>query len=218
MEGNAKGVDEGLRSLRFDHREIFDIVENGSSVLDLGCGSGELLAALIRYKNVRGSGVEILEENVLRCIEKGLSVFQGDIDEGLKDYEDGSFDYVVLNQTLQVVHKPIFVLHEMLRVGRRGIVGFPNFGYWQIRAKLLLTGRMPKTEFLPYEWYDTPNIHLFTIKDFRALCWENGFRILREIAIHSLMEERERRRHLLANLLAQYGLFEIEGRSSGARR
>ena len=159
------------RSLpRIDLELVSDLVPVGARVLDLGCGDGTLLKMLIDRKGVVGRGVEISDAGVRQCIMKGLSVHHGDIDEGLLDYPDNSFDCVILSQTLQTVHKPLLVLEEMLRVGRVGIVSFPNFGYWQIRWRLLSTGKMPKSNHLPYDWYDTPNIHLLTVADFHELC------------------------------------------------
>lgn len=162
---------------RIDHSIILDLIPAGTKVLDLGCGDGSLLEKLVRRKGVVGRGIEISEEGVRSCIAKGLTVLQGDIDQGLRDYPDDSFDYVVLNQTLQAAKKPDVVLSEMLRVGKKGIVGFPNFAFWKMRLYLLTLGRMPKTRFLPYEWYDTPNIHFCSIRDFTKYCAENGVRI-----------------------------------------
>jgi methionine biosynthesis protein MetW len=162
---------------RIDHSVILDFIPAGTKVLDLGCGDGSLLVKLVRQKGVTGRGIEISEEGVRACIAKGLTVMQGDIDKGLRDYPDNSFDYVVLNQTLQAVKKPDVVLSEILRVGKKGIVGFPNFAYWKMRFYLFTYGRMPKTEFLPYEWDDTPNIHFCSILDFREYCAKNGVTI-----------------------------------------
>lgn len=155
---------------RIDHSVILELIPRGARVLDLGCGDGSLLLKLVRQKGVVGRGIEISEAGVRECIAKGLTVLQGDVDQGLRDYPDASFDYVVLNQTLQAVKKPDVVLSEILRVGRKGVVGFPNFAYWKMRLYLLLRGRMPKTDFLPYEWYDTPNIHFCSILDFIDYC------------------------------------------------
>jgi len=166
---------------RIDHDIILDIVPRGAKVLDLGCGDGSLLEKLIRIKEVRGSGIEISDDGVRACIAKGLPVLQGDIDMGLLDYPDRSFDYIILNQTLQAVKKPDVVLGEMLRVGEKAVVGFPNFAYWKMRMFLLLQGRMPKTEFLPYEWFDTPNIHFCSIEDFDGYCERHGLAVERRI-------------------------------------
>jgi len=170
-----------VNQIRVDHKIIAELIDNGSRVLDLGCGDGSLLKFLVTEKSVIGRGVEITEEGMEMCVSKGLSVLHGDIDEGIRDYRDGFFDYVVLSQTLQVVHRPKFVIREMLRAGKKAIVSFPNFGNWLVRLDLLFSGRMPKSDVLPFEWYDTPNIHLCTIKDFRILCSEMGIKIEREI-------------------------------------
>ncbi|MCL5985153.1 MAG: methionine biosynthesis protein MetW [Actinobacteria bacterium] len=170
-----------VNQIRVDHKIIAELIDSRSRVLDLGCGDGSLLKYLVTEKSVVGRGVEITEEGMEICVSKGLSVLHGDIDEGLQDYKDGFFDYVVLSQTLQVVHRPKFVIKEMLRVGKKAVVSFPNFGNWRVRLDLLFSGRMPKSDVLPFEWYDTPNIHLCTVKDFRILCSEMGIRIEREI-------------------------------------
>jgi len=200
---------------RADFKEIIKIIPERSRVLDLGCGGGDLLYYLVKFKNVEARGVEIEEENVMQCIQKGLTVFQGNIDEGLRDYQNGSFDYVILNLTLQVVRRPVFVLNEMLRVGKRCIVGFPNFGYWEFRLKLLATGRMPKTKALPFEWFDTPNIHLLTIRDFEALCKEKDITVVRRFAMKDATEKEGKSVGFMPNLLAEYGLFEIARKAGG---
>jgi methionine biosynthesis protein MetW len=163
--------------MRIDHDVIFGLVPEGARVLDLGCGDGTLLDRLVREKKVTGRGIEISADGVERCIRKGLAVLHGDIDEGLGEYPEGSFDYVILNQTIQAAKKPEVVLSEMLRVGRKGIVGFPNFAWLPIRLYLLLHGRMPKSSSLPYEWYDTPNIHFCSIRDFDAYCASRSIRV-----------------------------------------
>jgi methionine biosynthesis protein MetW len=157
---------------------IRSLVDEDSTVLDLGCGDGSFLRDLRRDKNVRGTGIEIDEEHLIKCVGNGIPVIAGDIDRGLRQFKDRTFDYVVLNQTLQVIRKPEFVLEEMMRVGKRAIIGFPNFGYYKIRLSLLFRGRMPVTRTLPHEWHDSPNIHLFTIADFKDFCMKKGFRIL----------------------------------------
>lgn len=158
-------------------------IPRGASVLDLGCGGGELLARLIRDRGVRGQGIEIDPKAVVRCIALDVPVLQSDAAAALQNFSDGSFDYVVLEETLQTLRAPIRVLEEMLRVGRRGIVSFPNFGYWRVRLALALEGRMPVTANLPYRWYDTPNIHLFTLQDFLDWAEENHVRRVRGYAL-----------------------------------
>ncbi len=191
---------------RIDHEIILDLIPPGAKVLDLGCGDGSLLEKLARMKNVRGSGIEISDEGVRACIGKGLAVMQGDLDLGLTDWPDRSFDYVILNQTLQAVRKPEVVLREMLRVGRKAVTGFPNFAYWKMRMYLLLRGRMPKTGFLPYEWYDTPNIHFCSIRDFDGYCEGNGLRVERRIY---LSNDRGGRvlKGVLPNLFAETAVY-----------
>src|SRR5438067_9449678 len=154
---------------RSDYAIIGQIVEPGTKVLDLGCGEGELLAWLAENKRVDARGVEISGAKVQRAIARGVSVFQGDIDEGLADYPDQAFDYVILSQTLQETVYPRKVLREMLRVGRRAIVAFPNFGHWRVRLSMLTGGRAPRTALFPYEWYDSPNISILTVQDFELL-------------------------------------------------
>jgi methionine biosynthesis protein MetW len=196
---------------RADREIISSLIPEGAHVLDLGCGDGGLLAELVGTKHVIGRGVEIDGENIIRALERGLSVCQGDIDNGLADYPDGSYEYVILNQTLQVITRPVAVIREMLRVGKYGIVGFPNFGHLAVRARFFLGGRMPKTQALPFDWHDTPNIRELTIRDFRDLCREEGIRIIRE---EYYMLGRWRRSPLvnpLANLFAVTGMFVITG-------
>jgi len=192
---------------RFDEDIIVGLIPHGSRVLDLGCGSGDLLMKLRQHGIPDIRGVEIDDRCIAACVRKGLTVFHGDIDEGLNDYDDATFDYVVLNQTLQVVHKPTLVIQEMLRVGDKAIVSFPNFGHFRIRWYMLTRGQMPKVSFLPREWYDTPNIHLSTISDFKAFCETRNIAIERLIGLRSCESGKTVKR--FQNLLAQVGIFVI---------
>ena len=187
---------------KIEHRVIMDWIEQGASVLDLGCGDGELLARLIDEKQVRAQGIEISEQAIHHCVARGLSVFQEDIDTGLSEYGNKSFDYVILNQTFQQVKKPDFVLKEALRVGKKTIVGFPNFVYISARLQLFFGGKVPVTPSLPYEWYDTPNLHFLSIADFKEYCRKRDIRIER-----SAFVAKNRRIKLLPNLFAETGLF-----------
>jgi methionine biosynthesis protein MetW len=175
----------GLTSTRVDLLVVAEMVERGSKVLDVGCGDGELLRLLMETRDVDGRGIELSREGVNECVAKGLAVIQGDADTDLADYPDDSFDYVILTQTLQATWQPRQVLEHMLRISRHAIVSFPNFGHWRIRLKLLLGGRMPRTDNLPDTWYDTPNIHFCTIKDFRELCTLIGARMDRAVALNA---------------------------------
>jgi len=162
---------------REDFREILRLVRPGSRVLDIGCGEGALLELLSREKKVDGRGLEISQEGVAACLSRGLAVVQGDADRDLADYPTRAFDYAVLSQTLQAVREPRRVLEELLRIGERAVVSFPNFGHWRVRLALLSSGRMPVTGSLPTPWWATPNIHLCTLRDFTDLCAELGVRI-----------------------------------------
>ncbi len=193
-------------NLSTDYDIVVELIPPRAKVLDLGCGSGELLQRLITQKHVHGRGLDIDPELVISCVEKGLSVVHGNLDEGLAQYQAKSFDWVVLNQTLQVTHRPALVLREMLRVGLTSIVSFPNFAYWSVRSQLLLRGRMPMSKSLPYPWYSTPNIHLPTIRDFRRLCKQVGGQIVTEIYRSS---GRRRRTKFMANLLSEEAIFVI---------
>lgn len=197
-----------LEKMRFDLQVIADWIEPGSKVLDLGCGRGDLLHYLTREKQVHGTGIEMSEEKVLQGISKGLSVVQGDINLEICDYPDKTFDYVVLSQTLQQVYDPAALIREMLRAGRRGIVSFPNFSHWRIRMQLLFTGRAPISRELPYQWHDTPNIRIITMKDFNRFCDQTGFAIRRQAAIDSYYQDTTG--HIvefLAAWRATYGIF-----------
>ena len=163
---------------RIDHRIICDIIDSGSRVLDLGCGGGELMSLLSKEKGAIVQGIELSEEAIYRCVENELSVFHGDIDGGLIEYPDNSFDYVILNQSMQEVKRVDYVISEALRVGKNVIVGFPNFAYFQARLRLFFKGKTPVTKSLPYRWYDTPNLHFLTISDFRDFCSEKHIKII----------------------------------------
>jgi methionine biosynthesis protein MetW len=169
--------------IRADQMLVASMVHAGSRVLDVGCGDGALLDHLARTKAVDARGIELSREGVAACVARGLAVIQGDADTDLFDYPDDCFDYVILSQTLQATHRPRVVLEQMLRVGRNAIVSFPNFGHWRVRASLLLQGRMPVSENLPFSWYETPNIHFCTIRDFVALTDEIDARIMRADAL-----------------------------------
>jgi len=172
-----------LRRLeRADFKVIAGWIRPGARILDLGCGDGTLLRYLAEQRNTSGYGVEIEDERMLACIRAGVNVIQGNLDRGLSDFADGSFDYVILSQTLQAVKSSERVVREMLRVGREGIVTFPNFGYWRNRVQVL-RGRMPVSQDLPYEWFNTPNIHLCTTTDFEAFCADHDVRILERIVM-----------------------------------
>jgi methionine biosynthesis protein MetW len=162
---------------RPDYAAIAGWVRDGARVLDLGCGDGSLLRYLRERRGVTGYGVEIDDDRVLACVVRGVSVIQGDLERGLSDFEDRSFDYVILSQTLQAVRNSDRIVGEMLRVGREGIVTFPNFGYWKNRLQIA-AGRMPVSENLPYQWFNTPNVHLCTIADFEEFCASRGIRIV----------------------------------------
>ena len=163
--------------IRPDHQVIFNMIEPGSRVLDLGCGTGDLLHLLARDKDARVQGIELDENAIYECVRKGLSVCQSDIESGLAEYPDGSFDYLILNQSLQEIRKVYFILREALRVGNRVIVGFPNFAYINARFNLCFGGKAPMTPSLPHRWYDTPNVRFLSISDFRSFCAEKGFAV-----------------------------------------
>ena len=194
--------------LRRDLRLIADMIAPGARVLDIGCGDGALLAYLARRKNVDGRGMELSQSGVNACVGHGLSVIQGDADRDLEAYPTGAFDVVVQSQTLQATRNPRRVVEALVRIGRRAIVSFPNFGFWRIRLKLSITGRMPVSDLLPNPWYETPNIHLCTIRDFVRLCTEMSIRIEKSIALdrhgHPYTLDP---RGSLANLLAEQGVF-----------
>ena len=205
-DGNLSAA-AGLK-LRGDLRLVADMIEPGSRVLDVGCGEGELLAYLAEAKGVDGRGMELSQSGVNAGVRHGLSVIQGDADHDLHDYPSDAFDYVVLSQTLQATRQPRSVIAHLVRIGRRAVVSFPNFGHWRIRLNLLVNGRMPVTPVLTHAWYETPNIHLCTILDFIALCEELGVVIERSVTLdRNGLPYRLNPRGALANLMAEQALF-----------
>ena len=200
-----------LDNTRFDLQVIASWISPGAHVLDLGCGKGDLLYYLKKEKQVHGTGIEQSESKVARSIERGLTVLQGDFQEEVHDYPDLRFDFVILSQTLQQIMNPQELLPELLRVGKKVIVSFPNFGHWRVRMQVLINGHAPVTDQLPYEWYDTPNIRVITINDFKRFLRMTGVRLAREVAINTHHHDREG--HIvtyLTNLRATYGIMMLE--------
>jgi methionine biosynthesis protein MetW len=204
-------VSPETENIRFDLRIIASMIEPGSRVLDLGCGNGDLLAWLAATRNVIGTGIERDKRKAAHCIGRGLSVLQGDLNEEVEDYPDCSFDYVILSQTLQQVFEPARLLYSLARIGRKVIVSFPNFSHYSIRLQLLYKGIAPKNDQLPYSWYDSPNIRVITLKDFRKFSRDVGYNILKEITISTNPANSEGSiiRHF-TNLRATYGIYIIE--------
>ena len=188
---------------------VIDEIPEGARVLDLGCGDGTLLKLLHEQKKVSGFGVEISDECVRKKKKKGVYCYQADIDEGLSDYRDNSFDYVILNQTIQNTKRPDYVIKEVLRIGKKAIVSFPNFGYYRTRSYLMFKGTMPVSNLLPYQWYDSPNIHLLTIKDMIRMARDFSFRIVSEKHFSVKGIDKSGVVTIAPNLLAEYGFFVI---------
>ncbi|MCE7914977.1 MAG: methionine biosynthesis protein MetW [Nitrosomonas sp. PRO4] len=194
-------------ALRPDFAAIAEWIKPGAKILDLGCGDGSLLRYLRDTRNVFGYGVEIDDDNLLSCFGNGINVIQNDLETGLSSFESDSFDYVILSQTLQAMRHTEGIIKEMLRVGREGIVSFPNFGYWKNRMQVI-SGHMPVSETLPYHWYDTPNIHLCTLSDFEALCRQCNARILER----RVMSDHNRPVNFLPNLMGMLAFYRFERR------
>jgi methionine biosynthesis protein MetW len=190
------------KNAKIEHTIIANWIHSGASVLDLGCGDGELSSLLVNQKGVHAQGIELSDQAIQHCVASGLNVFQQDIDTGLSEYGHKNFDYVILNQTFQQVKNPAYVLKEALRVGRKVIVGFPNFVNLSSRSQIFFKGRVPVTKSLPYQWYDTPNLHFLGIADFKAYCKKRGFKIEDSAFIRKNDKIR-----LLPNLFSDLGLF-----------
>lgn len=197
--------------MRFDLQVIASWIEPGARVLDLGCGHGDLLEYLKKHKQVKGTGIEFSEEKVAKCIERGLTVLQGDFRKEVCDYPEGRFDVVVLSQTLQQIRDPKELLRDLLWIGKRVIVSFPNFAHWSARLQILFTGMAPITDQLPYEWYNTPNIRVISIRDFKRFLRISGVRTVREVAINTHHHDfKGNIVRSFKNLRATYGIMMVE--------
>jgi methionine biosynthesis protein MetW len=200
-------------NIRDDLQIIADMVSPNARVLDIGCGDGALLDYLVHFKQVDGRGIELSQAGVNNCVRQGLSVIQGDADTDLKDYPTGAFDYVILSQTLQATFDPKGVIEQLVRIGKRAIVSFPNFGVWHVRLALLWGGKMPVTDSLEHAWYETPNIHLCTITDFVELCDDLGVTIEQGMVLDPRGRPRGvRAPGFISNLMGEQGLFVLQRR------
>lgn len=199
------------KALPLEYKAILKWIHQGSSVLDLGCGDGALLDLLVREREIQAQGIEIDEQAIYQCVARGLSVFHEDIDNGLSGYGDKTFDYVILNQSLQQIKKPDVVVKEALRVGREVIIGFPNFAHYSARLQIFFKGKTPITPSLPYEWHDTPNLHFLSISDFIEYCHRRNIKIENSIFIG-----KNRNVKIFPNLFALTGIFLVSNGGGGA--
>ena len=206
--GRGPSPDNIYRGRRVDYERIAELIEPESRVLDIGCGDGALLCELIRSKGVKGMGIEVDQENIVSCAQCGVPVIHANIDKGLAGFPDQSYDYVILSMTLQVIEKPEVALREMMRIGRKCIISFPNFAFWKVRAKALFLGRAPVTRNLPFEWHVSPNRHVLSIKDFRKFCATHNARVIKEIPISS-HGRTVRRTNFWPNMFADEAVFVI---------
>ena len=198
-----------LKEFNLNYKTVCNLIPEKVRILDLGCGDGKLLKILKNEKNVKGLGIEINQDCVIEALQKGLSIVQGDLDKGLDEFQDKSFDFAILNKTLQSTKNPEFVIYEMLRVAKKCIVSFPNFGYWRVRFYLFLKGKMPKSKMLPYEWYNTPNVHLLTISDFFEFCKKRNIQIEKSIYLTKRKVSSGFKIKNIANLLTEEVIFII---------